>query len=157
MKRFLIVIFLLASICVNAQNRGDQHQKPSKEQREKDRARIERLEKIKLIEVLNLSEETIMKFFARRNEFFNTLGAKYFDVMKSTSDNLEADMKSGKKHTDQYYQQLTKKMLALEKEKTKLRESFYLSLQDILTKEQLAKLLVFARRFNEEIMNEAMK
>ena len=61
MKKLLFVIFFVAFIVsINAQ------QERHRWKNEIDK--YEQLEKVKLIEVLNLDEETTLKFFARRNE-----------------------------------------------------------------------------------------
>lgn len=155
MKRlmFVVVMSLLVAISLSAQNN---RQRGDKDQMERDRQRIERLEKIKLIEVLNLSEEAVMKFFARRNEYFNN-ARKFGEEKKKISDQLEADMKAGKKFNNRYYKGLIDKMIQIDRERIKRREDFYQSLSDILTTEQIAKLMVFANKFNEEIMNEMMR
>ncbi len=151
--RYAVILSLLFTVALRAQNnrpRGD------KDQMEKDRIRIERLEKIKLIEVLDLSEDAVMKFFARRNEYFNN-ARKYGEEKKRISDQLEADMKAGKKFSNRYYKGLIDKMVQIDRERLSKREAFYRSLSDILSTEQIAKLMVFANKFNEEIMNEMMK
>jgi hypothetical protein len=153
MKRFLIVfiIALVLPLTLSAQN----DKKGDKEHME-NMARIERLEKIKLIEVLNLSEDDVMKFFARRNEYFKNNRA-LMDERKKITDGLEADMKSGKKNSKRYYKNLIDRIIEIDRESLKRRENFYLSLNNILTTEQIAKLMVFANRFNREILNEAFK
>lgn len=156
MKKLVMIIVLLIPIFLSAQNGKDGKSKWNKEQFEKERARIEQLEKIKLIEILNTDEATVMKFFTRRNEYFNK-DKRFREEMKNITEKFEAGMKSGKKFSNKYYQDMIDKVFYMDREKVKRRENFYKSLDDILSKEQIAKLVVFAKQFNEEIMNEVMK
>jgi hypothetical protein len=156
MKKLVMIIILLIPIFLSAQNGRDGKSKWNKEQFDKERARIEQLEKIKLIEILNTDEATVMKFFARRNEYFNK-DKNFREEMKNMTEKFESSMKSGKKFSNKYYQYTIDKVFSMDREKVKRRENFYRSLDDILTKEQIAKLVIFAKRFNEEMMNEVMK
>lgn len=155
MKR-LFFVFLICAILPVAIMAQNDRSKMSREDMEKERARIERLEKIKIVEMLNLNDETVLKFFARRNEFYTN--TKYiFEEKKKLSDEFEADMKAGKKHSKRYYKGLIDKIFSLDREWQKKRENFYFSQSDILTTEQIAKLVVFQRRFNEWVINEGFK
>jgi hypothetical protein len=61
MKTKIVILFILIAGTVFSQG-FRKHQFGPKE-------RMEQLEKIKLLEVLDLDEETSVRFFARRNEF----------------------------------------------------------------------------------------
>lgn len=112
--------------------------------------KLEALEKIKLLETLNMDEDTAIKFFARRNEhqekmrqFIDELDGKR-EKIKNKISSLENDNDPElKKLLDNYFQTQQK----IEGE----RKSFFYSLTDILTYKQLAELTLFERRFREEI------
>jgi hypothetical protein len=154
MKRLIIVILCLIPFILNAQDNQGNRRGGNREDQQKQR--IERLEKIRLIELLNLSEETVMKFFARRNDFYNKL-RKFGGDKNKLIDNLEADLKSGKKFSNAYFQNGLKRILEMDIERAKQKQIFFKSLKDLLTTEQLAKYIVFETRFRDEMWNEMMK
>lgn len=114
------------------------------------REKIEALEKLKLIEVLKMDEETSVKFFTRRNEhqgkmkdLFRELDSKRENIknkLSAVSDDNDAELK---KLIDSYF--ITHQRLDDEKKR------FINSLSDILTYKQIAELTLFEKRFREEI------
>ena len=110
--------------------------------------RFAELEKIKLIEILDLDEETTLKFFARR---------------KQTKNNMEELMKEGEeiykrmeevvanKVNEKDYDSLIKDAMMIEKEKMNEKSKFIYSLNDILSKEQVVKLVLFERNFKKDV------
>lgn len=120
-------------------------------QRGKDAmAKIEELEKVKLIEVLNMDEQTTLKFFARRTEHMNKikeLNTKSDELLEKISDSLKNE--NDKNSTE------LKKMIAdyltLGNAVSNERINFINSLNDILSYRQISKLLVFEKRFREEL------
>ena len=112
--------------------------------------KIEELEKIKLIDVLQMNEETTLKFFARRSEYQRRLGElksksdaqldKISEYLKNNSDKNSEELK---KMIDQYLSYGE----AMAKERTK----FINSLNDILSYQQISNLLVFEKHFREEL------
>ena len=62
MKSLITLTLLLIFSMVSAQNR------PDRQHHRKFSDRFEELEKLKLLEILDLDEETAIKFFSRRNE-----------------------------------------------------------------------------------------
>jgi hypothetical protein len=134
----LFLILILLPIMVFAQGRRDL---------KGPRGKIEQLEKIKLIEALDLDEETTLKFFARRNESRNRID-QLNDSLDTIVDNLESRFS---KRDDTGYKDLINKYLSIEKQISEEHTQFINSLYDILTNEQVAKLIVFEKRFREEI------
>ena len=134
----LFLILSLLPVMIFAQGRRD-----LKGPREK----IEQLEKIKLIEALDMDEQTTLKFFARRNESRNRID-QLNDSLDSIVTNLESKFSKG---DDQGYKELVNKYLSIEKQIAAEHAQFISSLNDILTNEQVAKLIVFEKRFREEI------
>ncbi len=117
--------------------------------------RVEQLERVKLIESLNMTEEQSIRFFARRNEHrkeIENIDRKIDESM------LEIDriLNSGE-IKESALKKLNEDILSnREKIETK-RKQFILSLNDILSTEQISKLLLFERRFREEIRDLIIK
>jgi len=108
--------------------------------------RFRQMEKLKLIEILNMDEETSIRFFARRNkntEEIRKLVEQRDKLLQKLADNLTNDA--------DHYKSLTDKILQLEKAIFDKRAAFVNSLNDILNEEQIAKLIVFENRFKKEL------
>ena len=110
--------------------------------------KLQQLERLKLIDVLNLNEETTLRFFARQKEFRNQMeeskeeGKRLLKKMKSLIEN--GNKKNELKSTINKY-------LTLDEKVANKKNEFIKSLSDILTEEQIAKLLVFEMKFREDI------
>lgn len=118
----------------------------------KNREKLEQLEKIKLIEALDLDEETSIRFFARRND-----SKREIHELEKKSDNiiseLETSFDTEDKNQDEKQKQLISEMLKTRESIELKRNQFINSLSDILTVEQTAKLIVFEKKFRDEIRN----
>jgi len=118
--------------------------------------KIEELEKIKLIDALNLDEKTTLRFFARRNEYRN----RQNKLMKDASNLLDQMDDFVKKDTNQNapeYKKLIEQYLENETKIIKNRTDYINSLHDILTYQQISRLLIFEKRFREEIRKALFK
>lgn len=118
----------------------------------KNRDKLEQLEKIKLIEALDLNEETSIRFFARRNESrreIQELEKKSDDIILE----LEKSFDSENKNQAEKQKQLISEMLKSRESIELKRNQFLNSLHDILSTEQIAKLIVFEKKFRDEIRN----
>ena len=116
----------------------------------RQRNKIHQLEKIKLIDELNLDEETSVKFFARRNEMqkeVEKLEDKDDEIIKE----LEKSIQIKDKNSEVVQKQLLADLLKTREKIEKTKRQFIDSIKDILTTEQIAKLVVFEQRFREEI------
>jgi len=123
------------------------HDKPNKH-----RYKLAQLEKAKLIEALELDEETSIRFFARRNQ-----SKKDIDELEKKSDEIIVQLENTMKEKDSPKDENQKRLIA-DLLKTRLqieseKQKFINSLSDILSTEQIARLLVFEKRFREEIRN----
>jgi hypothetical protein len=118
----------------------------------KNKGKLEQLEKVKLIEALDLDEETAIRFFARRNDSRNEI-----DNLEKKSDDLifelESLFKSGEKNQEEKQKQMISEFLKMRESVEVKRNQFINSLTDILTTEQISKLIVFEKRFRDEIRN----
>ena len=111
--------------------------------------KIEELERVKLIEALNMDEQTTLKFFARRNEY-RRKQADFFQKSNELIGKLDEEINKGKPDSDDL-KRLIKEYLVIENDISNNRENFVKSLNDILSPEQIGKYLVFERKFREEI------
>ena len=134
----LLFILMIIPVLVSAQGMRD-HKGP--------REKIEQLEKIKLIEALDMNEETTLKFFARRNESRTRID-KLNDSLDVITNDLEAKFSKGDQSG---YRELINKHLSIQKQIAAEHTQFINSLYDILSEEQVAKFIVFEKRFREEI------
>lgn len=116
---------------------------------------IEEWEKMKLIKVLDLSEENSIRFFARRNEHQKRV-REILNQRDQLAQEIEKEIKDGVKVSDAVYQEQVNRMLEFEAKMMKERESFIKSLNDILSPEQIAKLTVFEIRFRREVRERIM-
>lgn len=112
--------------------------------------KLEQLEKVKLIEALDLNEDVAIKFFSRRNESRNEidlLEQKADDLLNEIEKSFNADQKSieGKQ------KQMISDYLSTRESIDQKRHQFIKSLGDILTTEQICKLIVFEKKFRDEI------
>ncbi len=148
MKNLIVIgLLLLFSFPVLAQEHRERRMMDSK---------IEQLEKVKLIESLNLSEEQSVRFFARRNEH-----RKEIEKLEMRADEIIRDLE---KLTDEpndrnidEQKRLLNEFLDIRVQIENKRKQFILSLNDILSPEQVSKLVVFEKRFKDEIRKILMK
>jgi hypothetical protein len=134
----IILISLFIPVFIFGQMRKD---------RKGPREKIEQLEKIKLIDALDMDEQTTLKFFARRNESRNRIEALN-DSLDTIVDNLDSKFSNG---NDADYKNLVNKYLNIQKQIALEHTEFINSLYDILSVKQVAKLIVFEKHFRDEI------
>lgn len=140
--KFIFSIILLLSIFANAQ----QHRNYGRG----GMSRIEELEKIKLIEVLNMDEQTTLKFFSRRSEYQNKIKALNKNGDEQLDKLSDSINKNGDKNTEEL-KNLINEYLSTGEAIAREKNKFINSLNDILTYEQISKLLVFEKKFRDEI------
>lgn len=120
------------------------------------RAKFEELEKIKLIEVLQMDEETTLRFFARQSEHKKQQD-EIQDKIHTNSDNIEALLKSEKTVSSEELKSKIDEINKLQLQLEKNRVDFINSLSDILSYEQIAQLIIFEKRFRNEVRKMIMK
>jgi len=150
MKVLLLAVSLI--IVSSIQSFSQMHDKPPHHMRDK----LIQLEKIKLIESLEMDEETTLRFFSRRNELQNKIDklteragkiiTQMENIFKADEDYNEAELKS-----------LIEEANTINTEIAQTRSDFINSLDDILTTEQIAKFIVFERRFKNELKRAMFK
>jgi hypothetical protein len=123
-----------------------------RQKRLQKQSKLEQLEKVKLLETLDLNEEIAIKFFARRNESrkeIENLEKKSDDLLLELENTLSLDDKKMETKQKQIISDLFKTRESIEAS----RNNFINSLTDILTISQISKLIVFERKFRDEIRN----
>jgi len=151
MNKYFAVLFLVYINSVALSQDG--HFGP----RDKDAAeKIFQLEKIKLIEVLEMDEETAIRFFARRSELkkaTDEIQNKIEEIIK----NLEVVDKAGKVYTENELITYINDFNNLNLQMSQRRTEFINSLNDILTYDQIRRLIVFERKFKDELRRALFK
>ncbi len=143
---FSLIIFSVLTL--NAQGMRNRDAGPMK--------KIEELEKIKIIEALNMDEPTTLKFFARRTKFRDEQTQLFHDASKILSQIEETAKKSNDKN-DPEIKKLVDKYFNIQENILKHREAFIYSLNDILNSQQIAEYMVFEKKFRDEIRNVLFK
>jgi len=152
----LIFVIALTFVFVSVVLSQDLRQEGVAHRRRAPMKKIEELEKIKLLDVLNLDEATSAKLFTRRNQN----RTKIWDIEDKINEdlqNIELEVKKGKDADVSKFQKMNENYLNLSMEVEKERLNFVRSLSDILTPEQIGKYIVFERKFREEIRDLLMK
>lgn len=119
-------------------------------------AKIEELEKLKLVEALKLDEETTLKFFSRRTEHRERMKK----LVQNSDDKLaemENALKQGVQIKDDEFQNLLKEYLSIEEKIANERSQFLTSLSEIMPYEKIVTFIVFEKKFREEIREILMR
>ncbi|MEW6507108.1 MAG: hypothetical protein AB1432_05100 [Bacteroidota bacterium] len=116
--------------------------------------KIEQLEKAKLIEVLDLDEQTAIKFFARRKDHQRQM-RDLMDTRENMLKELEKNLKE-KEVKDNYYSDQINKILDIEKQMSLTKQNFFKSLNDIFSPHKIALFTVFEYKFRREIAQSLM-
>ena len=147
-------ITALIIVCINSLGFSQDGHFGSKDKEAAEK--IFQLEKIKLIEVLEMDEETAIRFFARRSELkkaTDEIQNKIEEIIK----NLEAVDKSGKVYTENELITYLNDFNNLHLQMGQMRMEFINSLDDILTYNQIGRLIVFERKFKDELRRALFK
>jgi hypothetical protein len=141
-KITILIALLFFSSFINAQDERRHHRGPGEKMKD--------LEKLKLIEALDMDEETTLKFFSRRNAHMDKM-----EELRKKEDELIEKLNDSAQSTDNPDDPQLKKMIddtfKIRDEIDEERKTFINSLTDILTYKQVAKLIAFEPRFRDEI------
>jgi hypothetical protein len=110
--------------------------------------RVQQLRKVRMIELLNLSEEQSVRFFARLNQHENEREA-LLQAKTSALDKIER-LVHNKANQDQF-DEIFPELMSLDEKLAGLDKNFFKSLQDIFSPSQQAKFLLFDRQFEREL------
>ena len=144
MKVLIFTISLI--IALSIQSLAQRHDRPPQYMRDK----VDQLEKIKLIETLEMDEETTLRFFSRRSEH-RTKMEKLTEQADEIITQMEVIFKSGKVYPEGELKFLIDEANTIHTRIVWMKSEFINSLDDILSTEQIAKLIIFERRFKDEL------
>ena len=125
-------------------------------QDEEMRAKFEELENIKLIETLQMDEETTLRFFSRKSEH-KLQQDEIQEKIREDIENLDVILKSGRAVTTEELKSKMDEINNLELQLEKNKVEFLNSLTDILSYEQIAELIIFEKRFRNEVRKLLMR
>jgi hypothetical protein len=125
-------------------------------QDEEMRAKFEELENIKLIETLKMDEETTLRFFSRKTEH-KSQQDEIQKQIRTSIENLDVILKSGRAVTTEELKSKIDEINNLEFQLEKNKMEFLNSLTDILSYEQIAELIIFEKRFRNEVRKLLMR
>ena len=138
------IAFVLASLSVVAQGWGDD--KPF--DRDKMRQRVEDVRKMKLLDLLDLKDDQVEKFFAAYTKHQKRILELRDEVEKSAKD-LQAQLKKGA--SDAELIASTTEVRKLIKEVEQQIEARFDAVKPVLTTKQYAIYVVFEARFYDEL------
>ena len=141
MKYIIIFLTILFSISIVAQNQSGR-------KRGKFHKKFIELEKIKLLESLDLDEETSAKFITRRNKSRDIQREKIDKIKKAY---LELESAIEDQESESKLLELITKINTMETNLFNEKNSFIQSLADILNTEQIAKVVIFEQKFKRDI------
>ena len=142
---FFFAITLFLALCIPA------NQAFSQDKQERRLQKVDQLEKVKLIEFLNLNDDTNVKLLSRRKEFKAKI-RNYYHAIDSLVAELEGyDGKNDKQNP--VIRKCVEDYQRIELQIIKSRQEFINSLYEILTPEQVGKYIVFEKKFQKEIQD----
>jgi hypothetical protein len=144
MKMTILTLFVMLLTFVKVEAQGFMHNNSQAMKK------IEELEKIKIIDALGMDEQTSVRFFARRNEFKEKQDKLIHSAFKLL-DQMDALSQKNIDKNDPHFKKLIDQYMNVSEQIVVQRNEFYRSLNNILSQQQIAKLLVFERKFREEI------
>ncbi|MCB9249168.1 MAG: hypothetical protein H6613_11830 [Ignavibacteriales bacterium] len=137
----VLLLFMFAAALIYPQDRQSRDFK-------KHSKKFEQLEQLKLLEILNLDETTAIKFITRRNKNKENLRS-IMNQMDEVFNKLEALVDSDAKSKN--YNEQINQVLLLEIKIANEKSNFLKSLKDILSEEQIAKVILFERKFKRDV------
>ena len=112
------------------------------------RERLEELRRLKMVEALKLDEEQAVRLTVRERKFRESekeLREQRKELLKELHDLVEDEA------DDAALKAAIERLSALSVKMTEQRQEYVFSLQDILSMEQIARLVIFEHRFAEEV------
>lgn len=153
MKLYYSVVGIIALIMVTQGVFAQGQRRPEPGDKPPQLERLERFKKMRLIEVLKLTEEESVRFFAKQSAHED----KIRELMKSRNEALDGIQDDVRDSTDgKRIQKLSDNVLDLDQKIFAERQRYQNELRSSLTPEQFGKFLVFERNF-EHRMREAME
>ncbi len=144
MKNYLMsmILVLLTVAAATGQPMREPGSRPSE--------RVEQWKKLRMIEMLDLTEEQSIRFFARLNEHEK----QKKELMKKKGDALDKiDRLIRIEAADEEFGEVFAEISSVNGNLVQLQNNFFEGLQEILTTEQRGKLLLFERHFDRQLRN----
>jgi len=144
MKNYLMsmILVLLTVAAATGQPMREPGSRPSE--------RVEQWKKLRMIEMLDLTEEQSIRFFARLNEHEK----QKKELMKKKGDALDKiDRLIRIEAEDEEFGEVFAEISSVNGNLVQLQNNFFERLQEILTTEQRGKLLLFERHFDRQLRN----
>ena len=141
---FLIILIFAASATLPLNSQ------PARKVKE----RIDQMKKIKLLDILNLDEQTSEKFLSKYSFYEKKLHEKK-KALDEASDEIEQVLKKGANKDE--LSQKSKKLLTAQEEFHSLVIEKLKAMESILNPTDYAKFLVFEQRFYEELQRILLK
>lgn len=138
----LLTVFSVLILFISAFAQRHERMKPMQ--------KMEELKKVKLIEILQMDEETSVKFFTRRSDHMKKIEGLN-EAGKIKIDQIDEMIKDQKEKNDPALKKAIDEYLQLQENVMRERQNFFKDASEILTTEQMAKLVVFEERFRNEI------
>ncbi len=140
MRTSLVLVLLLPLVAIA--------QPPGPPEGSRPFERIEQWKKVRLIEILDMKEDQSARFFARLNEH-ETQRRELRKERGEILDRLDRLVRNRASAAD--LEKAIPEVLAMDNKIHEEQNQFFLSLGDILTVEQRAKLVLFERQFEKEL------
>ncbi len=153
MKKNMLIICLL--LIVPVLNYGQIRHKPP-HRLWKGWAKVEQLEKLKLLEILDLDEETSIRFFARKNKHHKQQ-KRFIEQKDSLINVLNEIVETGKGENKNRILQVVNEINNIDIKLAENKKKFINSLTSLLSAEQIAKLVIFDSKFRREIADFIIK
>jgi hypothetical protein len=118
--------------------------------------KIEQMENAKLIQVLNLNEETAVRFFTRRKEY-REQQMRHLEHRRKLMDSINELLKSDEKENPSVYKEKLDELISIEWDLVKGKGNFYKSLHNLLSIKQMVQLAAFEDKFRREVRETLMK
>jgi hypothetical protein len=147
MKKIFCTVVLLCLLSTTLTSVGYAQRGEGDPRGPKGREKVDQLRKMKLIETLGLDEEKSVRFISRFSKHQEQIRALYLE-RGTMVDNLEEAIKESR---ESEYSKLIEGMFSIERKILDARIDFIKNLDDLLSKEQQAKFLVFERNFNRDL------
>lgn len=139
---FILIFITWSTIEVNAQ--------PAFKAKE----RIRQMKKMKLLDILVLTEEEADKFIVKYNSWENKTEAQREEIDKISDELFEAIKNEAK---DDEFQKLSAKLLSAQEKFFSIQMEKFKAMRDILSPANYAKYLVFEDRFIKELGKRMMQ
>lgn len=142
-KLFIMVLILFIPLSIIAQDK----------KRDRKFEKLEELERKKITEIIGLDENSAKQFFNKREEH----KTKMRELNKKLDDNYDALEKFSENKNPASAKELINNHLLLTEEISKERRNYSLFLRETLEDEKFIKLIVFEKKFRDEVRNALFK